>query len=288
MRKSFLKPASASRSTAGSLANLIFLLICSIFMVFPLIYTVSSSLKPLSEMWIYPPRFTVSNPTTQNFKSLVVIMNNSLVPMSRYIFNTLFIASMGTAGNVIISSICAYAFALRNFPGKKIMFRIVVLTLMFNATVTQIPTFLIISKLRWIDSYWAYIIPAFATPMGFYLMRQFMEQMVPVSLVESAKLDGAGELRLIFTIVMPVVKSAWITLIIFSFQGLWNVGENVFIYKESLKTFNYALQQILAGGIARTGPAAAAAVLMMVVPAIIFIVSQSNILETMATSGIKD
>lgn len=215
-------------------------------------------------------------------------MNNSLTPMSRYIFNTCLIAVVGTAGNVIISSVCAYAFAMRKFPGQKIIFRIIVLTLMFNTAVTQIPTFLIISSLGWLDSYLAYIIPAFATPMGFYLMRQFIQQMVPYSLIEAAKLDGAGEIKLIFRIVMPIVKSAWITLIIFSFQGLWAIGENTYIYEESMKTFNYALQQILAGGVARAGVGAAAAVIMMAVPAVVFIVSQSNVLETMATSGMKD
>jgi len=286
--RSLSKYQLKNRSAGGYFATLLFLLACAFFMVLPLIYTISSSLKPLSELWIYPPRFTVQNPTGDNFKNLVTLMNNSLVPMSRYIFNSAFIAVVGTAGNVIFSSVCAYAFAMRSFPGRNIMFRIIVLTLMFNTAVTQIPTFIIISSLGWLDTYLAYIIPAFATPMGFYLMRQFISQMVPVSLIEAAKLDGAGELRIIFQVVMPIVKSAWITLIIFSFQGLWAVGENVYIYQENMKTFNYALQQILAGGVARTGAAAAAAVLMITVPSVIFIVSQNSILETMATSGMKD
>lgn len=277
-----------NRSFTGYVVNLVFLLAFAIFTALPLIYTICSSLKPLNELWIYPPRFLVSNPTLDNFSDLVTLMNNSLTPMSRYIFNTCFIAVVGTAGNVIISSICAYAFAMRRFPGQKVIFKVIVLTLMFNTAVTQIPTFLIISSLGWLDSYLAYIIPAFATPMGFYLMRQFMQQMVPYSLIEAAKLDGANELTLIFRVVMPIVKSAWITLIIFSFQGLWAIGENTYIYQESMKTFNYALQQILAGGVARAGVGAAAAVIMMAVPAVVFIVSQSNVLETMATSGMKD
>ena len=277
-----------NRSLTGYIVNLLFLLLFAVFTALPLVYTICSSLKPLNELWIYPPRFFVSNPTFDNFSDLVTLMNNSLTPMSRYIFNTCLIAVVGTAGNVIISSVCAYAFAMRKFPGQKIIFRIIVLTLMFNTAVTQIPTFLIISSLGWLDSYLAYIIPAFATPMGFYLMRQFIQQMVPYSLLEAAKLDGAGEIKLIFRIVMPIVKSAWITLIIFSFQGLWAIGENTYIYEESMKTFNYALQQILAGGVARAGVGAAAAVIMMAVPAVVFIVSQSNVLETMATSGMKD
>ena len=287
-RPLFRSFALKNRSMGGSILNLLFLLACAAFTVLPLVYTVCSALKPLNELWIYPPRFLVANPTFDNFSDLVVLMNNSLIPMSRYIFNTAFIAVVGTAGNVLCSSICAYAFSMRRFPGRNVLFRVIVLTLMFNTAVTQIPTFLIISSLGWLDTYLAYIIPAFATPMGFYLMRQFMDQMVPYSLIEAAKLDGANELTIIFRIVMPIVKSAWITLIIFSFQGLWAIGENTYIYEESMKTFNYALQQILAGGVARAGVGAAAAVIMMLVPAAVFIVSQSNVLETMATSGMKD
>ncbi len=277
-----------NRSLAGYIVNLAFLLLCASFMVLPLVYTISSALKPLNELWIFPPRFFVTHPTLDNFSDLSVLMNNSLIPMSRYIFNTVFIAVVGTAGNVIVSSMCAYVFSVRRFPGRNLLFRIIVLTLMFNTAVTQIPTFLIISSLGWLDTYLAYIIPAFATPMGLYLMRQFIDQMVPGSLIEAAKLDGAGELTIIFRIVMPIVKSAWITLIIFSFQGLWAIGENTYIYEESMKTFNYALQQILAGGVARAGVGAAAAVIMMAVPAAVFLFSQSNVMETMATSGMKD
>ena len=280
--------ALKNRSLAGSILNLLFLLFMAVFMVLPLVYTVCTSVKPLNELWIYPPRFLVTNPTFDNFRDLVTLMNDATVPLSRYLFNTAFIAVIGTAGNVIFSSICAYAFSMRQFPGKKVIFKIVVLTLMFNTAVTQIPTFLIISSLGWLDTYLAYIIPAFATPMGLYLMRQFMDQMVPYSIIEAAKLDGAGELTIVFRLVMPIVRSAWITLIIFSFQSLWAVGENTYIYAESMKTFNYALQQILAGGVARAGIGAAAAVVMMAVPAVVFIVSQSNVLETMATSGMKD
>ena len=280
--------ALKNRSLVGSILNLLFLLFMAIFMVLPLVYTICTSIKPLNELWIYPPRFLVTNPTFDNFRDLMTLMNDATVPLSRYLFNTAFIAVIGTAGHVIFSSICAYAFSMRQFPGKKVIFKIVVLTLMFNTAVTQIPTFLIISSLGWLDTYLAYIIPAFATPMGLYLMRQFMDQMVPYSIIEAAKLDGAGELTIVFRLVMPIVRSAWITLIIFSFQALWAVGENTYIYAESMKTFNYALQQILAGGVARAGIGAAAAVVMMAVPAVVFIVSQSNVLETMATSGMKD
>lgn len=267
--------------------NLI-LLILGVFMALPLVYAISSSLKPLDEIWMFPPQFFVRNPTLKNFKDLFSLMSTAWVPFTRYIFNTVLIAVIGTGGNVILSSMCAYALSKLHHPLKKKIFDLIVLTLMFNSTVTAIPNFLIISKLGLIDTYWALILPAFATPLGLYLMKQFIEQIIPDTLLEAARIDGSSEFRTFWTIVMPLVKSAWLTLIIFSFQGLWNLGSTNLIQSEQLKTLNYSLSQIVSGGIARTGTASAAAVIMMFVPIVVFVFSQSNVVESMATSGMKD
>ena len=159
--------------------------------------------------------------------------------------------------------------------------------MMFTGYVTVIPNYLIINALGWVDTYWAIIIPAFASPMGLFLMKQFMEGL-PTALIEAAKIDGANEWRVFSEIVMPNVKPAWMTLIIFSVQGLWNNRASTFIYSEEKKTLVYALQQIQGGGIARTGQGAAVLVVVMIVPIAIFIFSESQILETMASSGLKD
>ena len=264
------------------------LLLFGIFMAMPMVYAIMSSLKPLEELWYFPPRFFVVNPTFKNFKDLFRIMGDSWVPFSRYIFNTIFITTVGTAGHVFIASLCAYAMSKHKFPGQNLLFSIVVLSLMFSPAVTQIPNFIIMSKLRWIDTYKALIIPAFASSLGLYLMKQFMEQMVPDTVLEAARIDGGSEMHIFLKIVMPIVKPAWLTLIMFSFQGLWGISNNAFIRSEQLKPLNNALSQILAGGIARAGTGAAATVVMMIVPILIFIITQSNIIETMSTSGMKD
>lgn len=216
------------------------------------------------------------------------MLGDSWVPFSRYLFNTLFVSVLGTFGHVILSSLCAYALAKHRFPGQAVIFNIIVLSLMFNTTVTLVPTFLIMCRLSLVNSYWSLILPAFAAPLGLYLMKQFMETNIPDTLIEAAHIDGANEWVVFWRMVMPLVKPAWLTLIIFSFQNLWNTGTNVLIQSEQLKTLNYALAQIVSGGIARTGTAAAATVIMMVVPIIIFLLSQSNVMETVATSGMKD
>lgn len=257
-------------------------------MALPLVYSVSSALKPLDELWMYPPRFFVHNPTFKNFRDLFDLMGDNWVPFSRYVFNTFFVSVVGTFGHVILSSLCAYALAKHNFPGRNFLFQMVVLSLMFSAVVTQVPSFLIMSKMKLINTFGAYILPAFCSSLGLYLMKQFIETSIPDSLLEAARIDGAGEGRIFWRVVMPLVKPAWLTLIIFSFQGLWNTSATVLIQREELKTLNNALSQIVSGGIARTGTAAAAAVIMMVVPIFVFVISQGSIGETVATSGMKD
>lgn len=277
-----------ARSAGGDAGISVILVILGAFMFLPMVYVVMQSLKPLDELWMYPPRFYVTNPTLKNFKDLFTLMNISWVPFSRYIFNTVLVAVAGTAGHLFLASMAAYALAKIKFPGRDIMFQTVQMSLMFNATVTAITSFILMSALHWLDTYWALIVPAWCSSLGLYLMKQFMDTNVNDSVLESARLDGAKELKIFWVIAMPMVKPAWLTLIIYSFQGLWNAGASMYIYSEQFKSFNYAIGQILAGGIKRAGAGAASQVIMMLVPIIIFVISQSNIIETMGSSGMKD
>ncbi len=277
-----------SRSAGGDAGITVLLTILGIFMFLPMVYVVAQSLKPLDELWMYPPRFLVQNPTFNNFRDLFTLMNDSWVPFSRYIFNTVFTSVMGTFGHLFIASMCAYALAKIKFPGGKAIFSTIRTSLMFHSTVTGITSFMLMSAFRMVDTYWAIIIPAWAYTLGLYLMKQFMDTNVPDTVLESARLDGASEIRTYWIIAMPMVKPAWLTLIIYSFQSLWNAGSSIYIYSEQLKSFNYAIGQITAGGIKRAGASAAATVLMMAVPILVFVITQSNIIETMGSSGMKD
>lgn len=265
-----------------------FMLFFAALMALPLVYAVSNSLKPLSELWLFPPRFFVNNPTLKNFKDLFGLMSGSWVPFSRYVFNTLLISVIGTGGHVFIASMCAFSISKLRFFGSRVLFRIIVYSLMFNSSVTGIVSFVIICRLGLMNSHLSIILPAFSSSLGLYLMKQFMESMVHDTLLEAAKIDGANEWKMFLKIVMPLVKPAWLTLIIFLFQGLWNTGASVYIQSEELKTLNYAISQIVAGGIARAGTGAAAVVVMMTVPILVFVITQSNVVETMSTSGMKD
>lgn len=282
-----LKRRQPNRSRIGDFIIYFFLILVALMMVFPLVFAINNALKPLDELFMFPPKVFAQNSTLDNFSDLFVTMGKSWVTFPRYVFNTVFITVVGTAGHLILASMAAFVLAKYDFPGGKTFFKLVTVALMFSGYITAIPNYLIINELGWIDTYWAIIIPAFASPMGLFLMKQFMEGL-PMSLIEAAKIDGANEWKVFISIVMPNVKPAWLTMIIFSVQGLWNNQAATFIYSEEKKTLVYALQQIQSGGIARTGQAAAVTVVVMAVPILIFILSESQILETMASSGLKD
>lgn len=265
---------------------ILFLLLMAAFMMFPLVYAVSNAFKPLSELFVFPPQFFVRNPTFQNFIDLTNLVANSWVPFSRYIFNTVFVTAAGTAGHIVIAAHAAYAMANDKFAGSKLIFKIVVLSLMFSPAVTAVPNYLIMAKLGWVDSYTAVIVPAFCASLGLYLLKQFMEGVHP-SLLESARMDGANEFVVLWRIVMPTVKPAWLTLMILTIQNLWNINSG-YIFSEPLKSLSAALSQIVAGGIGRAGTAGAASVIMMLVPILVFVLTQSNVIETMSTSGMKE
>ena len=286
-KKHLIPRRHPNRSIAGDIGIYLMLLIVGFAMVFPLLFLVGSSLKPLDELFRFPPPVWPQHPTTDNFSDLFVTMGQSWVPFSRYLVNTVLITALGTFGHLVIASMAAFVLAKYDFPGGKTFFNVVTTCLMFSGYVTGIPNYLIMSRLGMIDTYWALILPAFAAPIGLFLMKQFMEGL-PTALIEAATIDGAGRFRIFWSIVMPNVKPAWLTMIIFSVQGLWNTSAATVIYSEAKKTLVYALQQIQAGGIARTGQMAAAQVIIVAVPILIFVFSQSRILETMASSGIKD
>ena len=226
-----------NRSYGGDIGIGLFLVLMGAFLFIPMYYTVVQSLKPLDELWMFPPRFYVMSPTFNNFKDLFTLMSSSWVPFSRYIFNTVFISVAGTFGNLLLSSMCAYALAKIKFPGRNFIFAVIVASLMFHSTVSAIANFITLSALGWIDTYLARIVPAWCTSLGLYLMKQFMETNVNNAVLESSRIDGATEWKTFWVIAMPMVKPAWLTLIVYSFKDLWNSGASIYMGPDSLRAF---------------------------------------------------
>lgn len=275
------------RSVGGDMGNLIFLCILGILMLMPMIFVISNAFKPLDELFMYPPKILVRNPTLDNFKALSTAFSDSLVPFSRYFFNTVILTVVTTVGQIVISAMAGYVLAKKKFPGRQIIFKLVVTSLLFTTAVTSIPNYIIMSKLGWIDSYLSIIVPAMGGSLGVFLVKQFMEN-IPDSILEAARVDGASENRIFWAIIIPNIKPALLTLVIFTVQGMWNVTGGTYIYSEELKALQTALNQIVSSGIARSGVSAAISLIMMVVPITTFILSQKNVVETMMSSGIKE
>ena len=282
----------SKRSFWGNVILGLFLLVMAVAFFFPVLYMVSQSLKPMNEMFIFPPKILVQNPTLDNYRDFVNVLANTMVPVTRSLFNSLFVVVIGSIGHILLASLCAYPLAKYKFPGSKFFNQIIVYSLMFNASVTAIPNFLTIAGMGMLDTQWAIIVPGLASTLGLYLMKNFMEQ-IPDSLMDAAQIDGAGYARIPFTIVMPVVKPALVTAFIMVFQSFWtNTGAN-FIYTEAQKGFAYVVGQLASGKVAGVGASfvgisSASSVIMFAVPLVVFLIMQNNVVSTMATSGMKE
>ena len=277
-----------NRSKGGDVAMIIILSLLATLSILPIVLIWIQSLKPLNELFLYPPKLYVRQPTLENFRQLFSGMSNSWVPISRYFFNTAFVTVAGTVLHIIFASMAAYPLAKhKKMPGAKMIFTLITVALMFNAVVADVVNYITMSALRWVDTYLALIIPAIGSPLGIFIMKQFMEQ-IPDSLIEAAKMDGASDFKIYWTIVMPMVRPAWLTVGIFSFLALWGSSNTTYIYSEQLKSLPYAMLQIASGGITKAGAASAAAIVLMIVPIVFFLTSQDKIVETMAASGIKE
>lgn len=274
------------RSIGGNLLVFVFLVVMGIFMMLPLVYSVVSSLKPVDELFAFPPRFMVKRPTVDNYAILFSLVSNLWVPFSRYLFNSLFVSIAATLGHIVIASMAAYPLAKFHLKVHW-LFQLVVVALLFNTTVLWVPQYFLMSKMNLLNTYLVYILPILPLPLGLFLMKQFMGR-VPTAMIESAQIDGAGHFRIFWRVVMPQVKPAWLTLAVFAFQTVWNQQPLNMVFNEDLKLLNMAMSQITAGGMARFGASMAAGVIIMIPPLLVFLFSQSSVVETMSASGIKE
>ena len=277
-----------TRSKDGNFFYFFFIIAAGCISVLPLIYCICTSLKPLDEILIFPPRFFVHRPTIANYTALPELLSNLRVPLSRYIFNSLFATLATTFLYVVVASMAAFVLCKSKIKFKKTIFYIIQFSLLFNAYTLSVPQYLIFTWMNIIDTYWVYILPHFASTMGVFLMKQYMEGALPNALLEAAKIDGAGYFRIFWTIVMPIVKPMWLTLTLFTFRDVWATVPSGTIFSETLKTLPTIMSQITAGGVARSGSSMAVTCLLMIPPVVVYMISQSNVMESMSSAGIKE
>lgn len=275
------------KSWVNDIGIFLLLTLLGVFMLFPIYISVIQSIKPMHELFIFPPKMYVQSPTLDNFKDMFRVVSNLWVPFSRYIFNSLFVTVVITVFNVFFCSMAAFVLAKCKFPGAAFINKVIVLALLFQGQVIWIMQYMVMASMGIINTYFALILPGIASSMNLYLMRQCIT-VIPDAMIEAAKVDGAGLFRICWQIVMPNSKPAFMTLIIFAFQAAWNQNGGNLIFNEALKPLPVVMQQIAAAGISRAGVVAATAVVLMIPPITIFVLAQRNVIETMAHSGIKD
>jgi len=211
-----------------------------------------------------------------------VIFTNKVV--WRAFANSVLITVVGVAINIVLTSSAAYALTRPKLVGKKVFMVFLIIMMIFEPGIIQ--EYFVMKDLKLLDSLLSMILFRSVNVYNLILLMRFFSE-TPESLLEAAKIDGAGHIKTFYTVVMPLCKPAWITLIILSFQSMWGATGGTFIYSEELKPLSYVLSQIVSSGISRTGVSSAVSLIMLSVPVTVFIISQSNVLETMATSGMK-
>lgn len=270
----------------------LFLTLLVIFTAMPLVYVATTAFKPLDELFIFPPRFFTSHPVLDNFNGLLVTLDNSSVPFSRYIFNSVLVSALVVLGTLVISTMAAYGLVKHQPVGSNVIFALILAALMFSPHVTQIPNYMVVEKLGLLDTYWALILPKVAVAFNMFLMKQFMEQL-PNEYIEAARIDGACELQIFAKIVVPFVKPAIATLVVFSFVNTWNDYFTPLIFTSSgqMKTLPLAIQSIAGGAgassLATAGTMAAATFVTMIPTVLIYTLMRSKVINTMSYSGIK-
>ena len=277
----------AGKKAGGTVFIFILLFVLGAFMILPIYLTLVMSVKPVEELFVFPPKLYTLNPTLDNFKDMFDTLNEMWVPFSGYVFNSVFVTATVTVSQCVFSAMAAFVLAKYKFPGSRFLNSVIIIALLYQSNVIYIMQYIVMNKLHLINTYWALILPSVASPICVFLMRQSISQL-PDSIIESAKVDGAGAFTICWKIVMPNQKPALMTLIIFAFQAAWNIQGGSFVYDESLKTLPTVVQQAAESGLARAGVAMASSVFMLLPPVIIFMAAQKYVIETMAYSGIKE
>lgn len=269
----------------------VMLLPLTLLMLMPILFIFSHSFKPLDELFAFPPRFFVMNPTFQNFIDLFAKMGDSGIPVTRYLFNSILITVLTVIATILVSTTAAFALSKKRFKLKNVLFTVNTLALMFVPIAVSIPRFLVIVRMGLFDNFLVHILPGLAMPVGLFLLKQFMDQ-IPDAMIEAAQIDGASDVQIYWNIILPLIKPAIATIAILAFQASWNNADisAMYLNQESLKTFAYYLSTLTTttgNTVAGQGLAAASMLIMFLPNLIIFVFLQNQVMNTMSHSGIK-
>jgi len=269
---------------AGIAVGLLILLAGAVWMLLPLVWMLSASLMPLSEVIKVPPVWFA--PAKYSFENYAEVWGR--IGFSRFFFNSAFVALTITVMQLLTSSMAGFAFARYDFPGRTVIFIMILSTMMIPFQVIMIPLFIMMARLHMVNSYWGMIVPAIVTPFGIFMMRQFMLG-IPSALLDAARMDGAPEPYIYGRIVLPLCKPAIAALTIFSFLGSWDnfLWPLIVINSKQLWTLPIAMSRFTEQYISQTHLQMAGASVMFVPVLIVFLLMQRNFIEGIAMTGIK-
>ena len=252
---------SKSRLSPGQLLTQVGLFIALLIFIFPFYWMVSSSFKPMADIYVVPVQFWPARPTFNNYLEITgLIPSDEIdwrggVSLTRTLFNSTFIAAVFTIGSVFLASLAGYAFAKLRFKGRNALFLSMLATMMIPNSIGLVPNYIIMAWLKWVNTWYPLIIPGLATPFAVFWMRQYMTT-VPDEMIEAARIDGCGPFATYWRVVTPVVLPGMAALAIFSFMGNWNafVGPLIYLNKPELYTLPLFLALLNSGVSARPTP----------------------------------
>jgi multiple sugar transport system permease protein len=261
---------------------LIFLPLVVIIIV-PLLYMTTMAFTVEANQFVLPIRWLPQPPTLQNFRK---IFADPLLPLGRWMLNSLLVAGVGTPIILFVSSLSGYAFARLEFPGKNVLFSVLIFSLMIPAAITLIPSFLLLRDLNLLDTYHAIWWPAAASVTGIFLMRQHFYS-VPNELEDAARVDGASRFRIYWQVCLPLVRGALVALAIFSFLSLWNdlFWPLIVLTQQAKLTLPIGLVVLQQGSYVQRGLAFAGAFTATVPALIFYAIFQRQIIEGITTTG---
>lgn len=262
----------------------VLLVFFGIVMILPFLWSVSSSFKDIGEIFNYPPTLIPNHPMVTNYINLVY--NTKFI---RWYLNSLFITVTYTLGSVFLSALGGYGFAKYDFKGKTVLFSILIGSMIVPFQITLIPTFLIINRLKLVDSYLALILPGLAPAFGIFLMRQFMIMSIPDELLDAGRIDGCPELRMFTRIVLPLAKPALGALTIYQFIGSWNsfLWPLIIIRSESKFTLPIGLANLIGLYAREYGMVMAGSTLVILLPIVLFAMMQRQFISGLTLGAVK-
>lgn len=267
------------RKTVLVAVNIIF----ALFMLFPLLYSVSVAVMPGDELFTMDMNLLPQNPTVDNF-----VRAFTQVPLVRFILNSFLVAGCITLGQIITCSLAAFAFSFLDFKGKNLLFMLVMATMMVPGEAVIISNYLTVSNLGILDTYIVLILPSLTSAMGIFLFRQFY-MTFPISLYESAKLDGCGNLRFIVKILIPLTKSAIGAMAVYTFINAWNMYMWPLLVtgSEEMRTVQIGISMLNSVD-AQSITLMMAGVVAIIIPSmVIFIVGQKQLISGMFSGAVK-